>query len=454
MAKLAENQSVDKSEELQKALQQARFKGEFLGGGFSLVPATHPLTQEFGLRIATAEQSIGEANLLIVQHADTKAVQFIFPAQSRQPIYQEQAVHDFSFIQFRQLGPTIADATKWLVQGALKVPQNLATDAVWAAARAIEIADKTEGFIALADGYVQLATPERLAQARGKRVLLFVHGIFSSIKGAFDSLGSSSQATTMQALVNAYHGNVFGYDHWTISKTPLENALDLLDKIPVGANWSVDLVCHSRGGLIARSLFADPSPNALLKNATLKGILARREGKIGAVGKVFFVAAANQGSQLANPDDICNFLNMAALLASKSRCFSLDVVIGLARLLVSAAFDLPSIQELSTTSSLVSDLNEIGSLMSDQNVYGARADFDCARSVLLEAGVLLDKLLMQVDNDLVVPYQGVASPNPNIPNARLLAFGNPDAKQGTVWHTEFFAQPEMHKFLLDNLTRA
>lgn len=39
----------------------------------------------------------------------------------------------------------------------------------------------------------------------------------------------------MQALVNAYHGNVFGYDHWTISKTPLENALDLLDKIPVGA---------------------------------------------------------------------------------------------------------------------------------------------------------------------------------------------------------------------------
>lgn len=104
------------------------------------------------------------------------------------------------------------------------------------------------------------------------------------------------------------------------------------------------------------------------------------------MGKVFFVAAANQGSQLANPDDICNFLNMAALLASKSRCFSLDVVIGLARLLVSAAFDLPSIQELSTTSSLVSDLNEIGSLMSDQNVYGARADFDCARSVLLEAG--------------------------------------------------------------------
>ena len=115
---------------------------------------------------------------------------------------------------------------------------------------------------------------------------------------------------------------------------------------------------------------------------------------------------------LADPDKIKDFLNIAALIATRSPCFALGVVIGLARALVAAAFDLPSIRQLATTSDLVKDLNDIGTLMSADGVFGVRADFDCSKSVLLETGVLLDRLLMAVDNDLVVPYDGVASPHP------------------------------------------
>ncbi|AOZ01603.1 hypothetical protein BKK81_19620 [Cupriavidus sp. USMAHM13] len=257
----------------------------------------------------------------------------------------------------------------------------------------------------------------------------------------------------MERLRTAYNGNVFAYDHWTISKTPLENARELLSRIPTDADWAVDIVCHSRGGLIVRSLLANPG-DATLDSEELNEIASDRTGRISSVGKVIFVAAANQGSPLADPDKIKDFLNIAALIATRSPCFALGVVIGLARALVAAAFDLPSIRQLATTSDLVKDLNDIGTLMSADGVFGVRADFDCSKSVLLETGVLLDRLLMAVDNDLVVPYDGVASPHPAIESTSILAFGTPTEKQGKVWHTQFFDQPETHAFLCKQLIPA
>ncbi len=81
---------------------------------------------------------------------------------------------------------------------------------------------KNEGFISLSRGYDQPATNNELVAAQGQRVLLFVHGIFSSIQGAFSELGDPASISTMSKLVKTYGNRVFGYDHWTISKTPLE----------------------------------------------------------------------------------------------------------------------------------------------------------------------------------------------------------------------------------------
>ncbi|MBB6583803.1 esterase/lipase family protein [Ralstonia solanacearum] len=439
-----------KSKELSDALDLAQSNGEVVAQNIKLSAIQHPVTTEFGLTVETPTQGIDGANLLVLRHTDTGVIQFVFPVQGAQPVAQGDGLaHNFGFILPRQLATTVSDAEKW-IGTALKIPQNLETDAIDAAARVIEAASKKEGFVALANGYASPPIDGQLSAANGKRVLLFIHGIFSSIEGAFKDLGDPSASTTMRSLVQAYQGNVFGYDHWTISKTPLQNALDLLRAIPAGANWDVDVVCHSRGGLITRSIFADLAPIDSV-SADLKSIVAARNGKIRSVNKVIFVAAANQGSQLADPDSLRNFLNIAALLASRSPCFSLTLVIGLARLLVSSLFNLQSIQQLSTHSPLVSDLNTVHSIMSEPGIFGARADFDSAKSVLLQAGVLLDRLLMQVDNDLVVPYTGVASPKPDIPESRLLDFGTPGAKQGDVWHTEFFGQEKTHTFLNQHL---
>lgn len=437
----------DKSKELSDALNNAG--QEVVCTKFSLTKAVHPTTGEIGYAAQLPLNAAG-ANLLIVQHQDSGIVQFVFPVQTSQPLLQGApgaAPHNFAFILPMQFGlPT--DIIKWVGLAALKIPMGLAPEAIWKIARDVEVLDKKEGFINLAKGYDQAATANDLGESKGKRVLLFVHGIFSSISGGFADLGDPGDPKfPMKTLVATYPGGVFGYNHWTISKTPLENALDLLDAIPAGANWDVDVVCHSRGGLVVRSLAC------VLKNGQnpatqyLTQITSKRQGKICNVGKAVFVAAANQGSPLADDDEIRNFLNVTAFLASVSGGFALGLVVGLVRTLVGAAFDLKSVQELATMSTLVSDLNVAGSLIDDNNVYGARADFDYNMSVFCNAGAVLDKLLMPEDNDLIVPYVGVASPDPEIPEDRICQFGSPGNKQGEVYHTVFFQQLRIYTFL-------
>ena len=441
----------DKTNELQRALSAAG--PEVLQGNITLEKFVHPLTRELGYT-APLFPPATDANLIIYKHKETGIVQFVFPVHASQLLFQGGAGlanHSFAFIRPLQFGLPIANISKW-VGTALKIPLMVAEDAIDTIALVVEKEIKpNEGFIKIPAGYKEPATKEDLKKAKGK-VLLFVHGIFSSINAAFSELGDpKTYNTTMNTLVKAYSGQVFGYDHWTISKTPLTNALDLLDAIPDNANWDIDVVCHSRGGLVVRSLAYVLKSGKNPVNSDLMKVVSKRGGKIRSIGKTIFVAAANQGSPLADPDEIRDFLNMAAFLASTTECFALDVVIGLARTLVAAGFDLPSVQELATTSTLVSDLNQAKSIISNKNVYGARADFDYNQSVLLNAGAVLDKLLMRVDNDLVVPYAGVASPNPNILANRLLNFGSPRAKQGKVWHTEFFSQPNTHTFLTSHL---
>lgn len=81
-----------------------------------------------------------------------------------------------------------------------------------------------------------------------KAVLLFIHGTFSSTSGGFGGFHPEVWA----ALQGAYGERIFGYDHKTLSLSPVENALDLVKRLPVGA--TLHLVTHSRGGLVGELL--------------------------------------------------------------------------------------------------------------------------------------------------------------------------------------------------------
>lgn len=444
--------AADKNLELQRALGAA--DTEIVGRDLALHAQVHPLTQERGLTLPITAPPIADANLTILQHKVNGCIQFAFPVQGAQPVPQltpHAPSYAFGFIRARQLSDSVAanGLLDWGVKAALHVAQDSVSLAV---VREIEKHSKPEGFIALGRGYRALATQDELAAAKNQKVLLFVHGIFSSTEGAFGDLGAVDDSTScMGQLLERYANRVFSYDHWSISKTPLQNAIDMLNAIPAGANWDVDIVCHSRGGLVVRSLLSVLAADARPSNPDLLQIAALRAGRIASIGKAYFVAAANQGSPLADPDAIRDFLNVAALLASGSSCLALDVVIGLARYVVSSGFNLPSVRELDSGSSLIEDLNNGATMLTAASTYFVRGDFDFSASPLLSIGVFLDRYLMKVDNDLVVPYDGLAMPEFSVEQDHWLNFGTPAAKQGEVWHTEFFDQPQTQDFFRSGL---
>lgn len=86
----------------------------------------------------------------------------------------------------------------------------------------------------------------RFDPAREHRVLLFIHGF-----------GSNSEASLPRSWVREFgsrYDAVLAYDHPTISRDPRQNAADLLAQIPDDLRLHVDLLAHSRGGLVSRSL--------------------------------------------------------------------------------------------------------------------------------------------------------------------------------------------------------
>lgn len=91
----------------------------------------------------------------------------------------------------------------------------------------------------------------------GEPLLIFIHGTGSSTEGAFADLRAAAQAAQADwdTLEARYPGRIYALEHRTFSDSPIENALLLVRALPQGAR--VDLVTHSRGGLVGDLLAAD-----------------------------------------------------------------------------------------------------------------------------------------------------------------------------------------------------
>src|SRR5574343_393218 len=406
--------NLAKQEQLQRALNDAA--RDVVRPPLTLAAISMPLSAA----------QIADSNLNIVRNKDTGCIQFIFP-DHRPP----------------RLNSAAASAMDWLVHAAVRVREEITQNMI----ESIDRHSKPERLLKLGAGWQQRASAQDLAASRGRKVLLLVHGICSSCEGAYCEL---ERAGTLATLLQRYQGQVYGYDHWTIAKTPQQNALDLLQLIPPDSQWQLDLLCHSRGGLLVRSLLAGNEPYSIA-DPTLAAISTARQGRIAGAGTAIFVAAAPQGTPLAQPADMQSFLNIAALLATISGALGLDLVIALARLVLNQGLQRPSVAALASHSELQTQLAQAGSLLAQASIYYARADFAYGGSALEQTGALINHLLINADNDVIVPYDSVLLPEAAPAPANLLEFGTPQARQSEVWHTEFFRQPAMREFILKAL---
>ena len=85
-------------------------------------------------------------------------------------------------------------------------------------------------------------------EAAQKPLLVFIHGTGSNTLGSFGDLRSGRQ-DVWSALEALFGSSIYAFEHRTLSESPISNALQLARALPQFAH--VDLVSHSRGGLVA-----------------------------------------------------------------------------------------------------------------------------------------------------------------------------------------------------------
>jgi len=100
----------------------------------------------------------------------------------------------------------------------------------------------------------QTLTDELPAPEDGEPLLLFVHGTFSSTLGSFGELFRAPGPAS--SLRSRYPGRIYGFEHRTLTESPVANALALVERLP--RNARLHLVSHSRGGLVADLLCLTP----------------------------------------------------------------------------------------------------------------------------------------------------------------------------------------------------
>lgn len=131
--------------------------------------------------------------------------------------------------------------------------------------------------------------PVPVPSGRAARVLMLVHGTFSSTVGSFGALAGQPQGLAFLEAALRNYDLVIGWEHRTLGELPSDNAIALaarLERIGFSEPPLVDAVCFSRGGLVLRSLIEQVMPSSPLK------LVVRR---------VVFVGATNGGTELANP---------------------------------------------------------------------------------------------------------------------------------------------------------
>ncbi len=208
------------------------------------------------------------------------------------------------------------------------------------------------------ESLAELALPNRQA-----KVLLLLHGTFSSTRGSFAQLCSGA-ATALRGWLHEYDA-VLGFDHHTLSRGPEENAADVCDALR-SRRWShdvrLDIVGFSRGGLVARCLVEQVLPGSELP-VSVRNVVAIGSTSAGTV----LAARKNWKAYL---DLVTNLLAGAGRLGSLLDPQSAAIAAGVASTMIGltgfakalAAYvlnedDVPGISAMAPDGALVEALN-------------------------------------------------------------------------------------------------
>ena len=297
------------------------------------------------------------------------------------------------------------------------------------------------------------------------RRLLFVHGTFSSTDAFLNGFGQAKNGDAFLKRIFGHYDEVLAFDHPTLSVSPLLNSFDLAGAM-AKASGPLDVVAHSRGGLVTRWFLegfpgADGSgPNrAVLVGSPLGGTSLAAPPRLR--DSLSMLSNIGTAMKLGGAAAVAYFPLLAAPLA----------LLKIATSVVSAAAKTPiidaAVQMIPGLSgqSRVAFNHEIERLRrcapaKPPAYFAVKSNFETARPgwkfwEWFRADKLKDvgpDIVFPGENDLVVDTGSMielgAAPTPlAIPKARCLDF----EKSDKVHHTNYFEQPETLDFILEKL---
>ena len=293
-------------------------------------------------------------------------------------------------------------------------------------------------------------TPETLktgrlepgAPASLQRSLLLIHGTFSNAGAAFGALAGTGFFTRVKDL---YGDRIFAFNHFSLCRTPEENAQMIVDGLP--APMTFDVITHSRGGLVLRNLVE--------RSASLGSAGQRFK-----LGHAILVASPNDGTPLATPERweqvVGWFANILEIFPDNPFTTGAEFVASALEWVANHVVgNIPGLQAMDGRGDLIEALQSPpGPAASAYSALVANYNPDdkiLAR--LLDAGI--DQFFAGA-NDLVVPsaggWQVDRGPKVLIPGSRIGCFGpGGNLPDHGVTHGSFFERSETVDFLVTAL---
>ena len=288
------------------------------------------------------------------------------------------------------------------------------------------------------------------------RVLLLVHGTFSTTEGSFgDTTKEGVTPHFLDNWANTYD-HVIGFDHKTLGESVVENAKALakaLKDVDGSTGVTIDAIGYSRGGLILRHLIEKHWPEDL--NA----------------GQFVYVGAPLSGTKLASPRNWNRLLDLYSTFAGQAAQAAATIggqpqagmviktiLSGLgtfAKLVVSQGVDpkyVPGLASMVPSGPHVNAFDAQPGLGGQyhsvaSNFEPGPADSIGNRVKLIMADLFMDELF-QVDNDLVVDTRSMSTLPVNEDGPYEIS-GNDalvsHAPGRAIFHTTYFDDPESLK---------
>jgi len=264
--------------------------------------------------------------------------------------------------------------------------------------------------------------------------LLFVHGTGAMAHNAF-----ALSPDVFERLSRRYGGRVFALDHHSLSISPRRNVEIAAADVPVDLDFEVDIVSHSRGGLVAREL-AERGEEAGLP----PGFRVRT---------VVMAGTPNAGTALAQRSNISTWLdtitNIAQFVPDNPVADILAVALTVAKHVATGVFEgLEGVTSMDPDGDYLKKLNVDAAVTA--RYVAIAADFEPVDGTPLRRvhDLAIDTLFSGAANDLVVPTAGVAQVaglGRFAPASLVL-----DATQG-VDHSSFFTTDRVVTELLARL---